>query len=67
MTYLAKYIKAKRKEFGLRAFDTSIKISDGYTLLLYYINPEKLLNNPSHNLEIILVRVNESPPEAIES
>ena len=67
MTNLARYIKAKRNEFGLRAFDTSMKSSDGYTLLLYYINPEKFLNNPSHDLEIILVQANESPQEAIES
>ena len=36
-------------------------------MLMYYINLEKFLNNPSHDLEIMLFQATESPPEAIEN
>ena len=36
-------------------------------MLMYYINLEKFLNNPSHDLEIILYQATESPPETIEN
>ena len=36
-------------------------------MLMYYINLEKFLNNPSHDLEIMLSQATESPPEAIEN
>ena len=36
-------------------------------MLMYYINLEKFLNNPSHDLEIILSQATESPPETIEN
>ena len=35
-------------------------------MLMYYINLEKFLNNPSHDLEIMLSEATESPPESIE-
>ena len=35
-------------------------------MLMYYINLEKFLNNPSHDLEIMLSQATESPPETSE-
>ena len=36
-------------------------------MLMYYINLEKFLNNPSHDLEIMLSQATESPPETIRN
>ena len=36
-------------------------------MLMYYINLEKFLNNPSHDLEIMMSQATESPPESIEN
>ena len=36
-------------------------------MLMYYINLEKFLNNPSHDLEIMFSEATESPPESIEN
>ena len=36
-------------------------------MLMYYINLEKFLNNPSHDLEIMLIEASESPPETIHN
>ena len=36
-------------------------------MLMYYINLEKFLNNPSHDLEIMLLQATESPPEASQN
>ena len=36
-------------------------------MLMYYINLEKFLNNPSHDLEIMLLEATESPPDASET
>ena len=36
-------------------------------MLMYYINLEKFLNNPSLDLEIMLIEASESPPETIHN
>ena len=46
-----------KKHWSFSGLATIVRI-----MLMYYINLDKFLNNPSHDLEIMLIEASESPP-----